>query len=178
MQDYQTPLAPPGQPPPGIKTYPSAVARAKAANAEFIAVADKYGMTPDGKVARYFAGLTAIEAGQNDAAESALKQVAGSWNANIAALAKLSLAQLYRQTKPRLPGHRDLHPAHRQAHQHRSRRARADQLAELYEAEGNPRQGERDLRPAEGQGCQGTAGQLAAQKLNPAPAGPAGLQAQ
>ena len=52
-------------------------------------VADKYGMTPDGKISRYFAGLTYMEAGQNGLAESTLKQVASGWNADLAALAKL-----------------------------------------------------------------------------------------
>jgi len=51
MQAYQTPLAQPGQAvPPGVKTFPSAADRAKAANALFLSVADKYGMTPNGKL--------------------------------------------------------------------------------------------------------------------------------
>jgi tetratricopeptide (TPR) repeat protein len=99
MQAYQTPLAAPGQAvPPGIKTYATINDRAKAANDLFMGVADKYSMTPDGKVARYFGGLTYMEEGQNAPAESTLKQVAGGWNGDLAALAKLSLAQLYRQT--------------------------------------------------------------------------------
>ena len=78
MQAYQTPLAAPGQPvPPGVKTYPSVSDRTKAANDLFMGVADKYSMTPDGKVARYFGGLTYMEGGQNGPAESTLKQVAG-----------------------------------------------------------------------------------------------------
>src|ERR1700722_6855004 len=52
MQSYQTPLAQPGQQvPPGVKTFPSSVERAKAANKLFSATADKYGMTPSGKLA-------------------------------------------------------------------------------------------------------------------------------
>ncbi|MGA2439211.1 MAG: coatomer subunit epsilon, partial [Acidobacteriaceae bacterium] len=70
MQAYQTPLAQSGEAvPPGMTTYSSAAERAKAAGALFQAVADKYGMTPDGRNARYFAGLTYIEAGQNQQAE-------------------------------------------------------------------------------------------------------------
>ena len=65
MQAYQTPLAQPGQQvPPGVKTFASVADRAKAANTLFTAAADKYGMTPAGKLSRYFAGLTAMEAGQ------------------------------------------------------------------------------------------------------------------
>ena len=99
MQAYQTPLASPGQQvPPGVKTYATVNDRAKAANELFNQVADKYSMTPDGKVARYFAGLTYLEEGQNQSAEDTLKKVASGWNKDLAALAKLSLAQLYRQT--------------------------------------------------------------------------------
>jgi len=99
MQTYQTPLAQAGEPvPPGTKTFGSAAERAKAANAQFLAVADKYGMLPDGRTARYFAGLTYMESGQNQQAEDALKEVADSWNSNLAALAKFALAELYHGT--------------------------------------------------------------------------------
>lgn len=99
MQTYQTPLAQAGeQVPPGTKTFGSAAERAKAANAQFLAVADKYGMLSDGKTARYFAGLTYMESGQTQQAEDTLKKVADSWNSNLAALAKFALAELYRGT--------------------------------------------------------------------------------
>ncbi len=99
MQAYQTPLAPPGQAvPAGVKTFPSVLDRAKAANSMFVDVANRYGLTPDGRVALYFAGLTYVAAGQNANAESTLKKVADGWNSDLASLAKLSLAQLYRQT--------------------------------------------------------------------------------
>ncbi len=108
MQAYQTPLAVPGQPvPPGVKTYGSAAERAKAANLLFLEVADKYGMTPDGKNARYFAGLTEIEAGQISQAEDTLKKIAAGWNSDLGGLAKLSLADLYR-TNGRYPEAIDL----------------------------------------------------------------------
>jgi len=45
MQTYQAALAQPGEPaPPGTKTFGSRAERAKAANAQFLAVADKYGL--------------------------------------------------------------------------------------------------------------------------------------
>ena len=55
-------------------------------------------MMKDGKNARYFVGLTYMEMGQTASAEAALKDVAGSWNRNVASLAKLALADLYRQS--------------------------------------------------------------------------------
>jgi TolA-binding protein len=99
MQAYQTPLSPQGQPvPAGVKTYSTAVDRAKAANAMFLDVAHKYGMTPDGQTALYFAGLTYIEAGENQQAEQTLKKVGSGWNSNLSGLARFALAQLYHDT--------------------------------------------------------------------------------
>ena len=58
MQTEQTPLAVPGQPAlPGEKTFANVKDRATAANAQFKAAADKYGMMKDGKNARYFVGV-------------------------------------------------------------------------------------------------------------------------
>jgi len=99
MATYQAPIATAGQPvPPGVKSFPDAKSRAAAANAQFLAVANQFGMTEPGKNALYFAGLTYADQGQNGSAETTLKKVAGSMNGDTAALAKLALAQLYQQT--------------------------------------------------------------------------------
>ena len=99
MQAYQSPVADAGQQiPPGMKSYATVKDRAAAANTLFVDTADHYGMTEPGRVARYFAGLTYMEEGQNSQAEDSLKKAAGSWDTNLSALAKLGLAQLYRQT--------------------------------------------------------------------------------
>jgi tetratricopeptide (TPR) repeat protein len=173
MQAYQTPLAQPGQAvPPGVKTFPSSAERAKAANVLFTAVADKYGMTPDGKLSRYFAGLTFIEAGQNASAESTLKEVAGGWNADLASLAKLSLAQLYRQTgrdTQAIDLYNEL--TAKSASTVPSGLAQL-QLAELYESQGKPDLAKKVYAQLKDKDAKGPAGQLAAQKLNPAAAGP------
>jgi tetratricopeptide (TPR) repeat protein len=174
MQAYQTPLAQPGQAvPPGVKTFPSAADRAKAANALFLSVADKYGMTPDGKLSRYFAGLTFIEEGQNASAENTLKQVAGGWNNDLAALARLSLAQLYRQTGREAQAI-DLYNelTAKPATTVPSGLAQL-QLAELYENQGKPDAAKKIYAELKDKDAKGPAGQLAAQKLNPAAAGPA-----
>jgi tetratricopeptide (TPR) repeat protein len=97
MDTYSSPLAIPGAPPEnGI--YPTAAARAKAANQQFQAVADKYGWLPEGAKAHYFAGITDKELGQNGPAEFELKAAADSWDHNLANLGKLALAGLYHQT--------------------------------------------------------------------------------
>jgi tetratricopeptide (TPR) repeat protein len=97
VDTYSAPLALPGVPAqPG--TYASTAERAKAANQQFKAVADKYGWLPEGTKARYFVGVTDQELGQASAAESELKSVSGSWNRNVANLAKVALASIYRQS--------------------------------------------------------------------------------
>jgi tetratricopeptide (TPR) repeat protein len=96
MDVYASPLALPGAPPqPNV--YTTSDARAKEANREFVAIAHDFGWLPQGSKARYFAGITYKELGQNGNAESNLKAAASSWNHNLANLAKLALAGLYQQ---------------------------------------------------------------------------------
>jgi tetratricopeptide (TPR) repeat protein len=175
MQAYQTPLAQPGQPvPPGVKTYASVNERAKAANELFKGVADKYGMTPDGKNARYFAGLTYIEEGQNGPAESTLKEVADGWNGELASLAKLSLAQLYRRTN-RDPQAIDIYNELTAKPTTSVPAGLAQlQLAELYESQGKPDLAKKIYAQLKDKDPKGAAASIASQKLNPAPAGPGG----
>jgi tetratricopeptide (TPR) repeat protein len=176
MQAYQTPLAQPGQQvPPGIKTYSSSAERAKAANALFLSVVDKYGMTPDGKNARYFAGLTYMEAGQAQAAEDTLKKVGGGWNSNLAALAKFALAQLYRNTG-RDPQAIDLYNQLSAKPTTTIPYGLAQlQLADLYQSEGKTDQAKKVYATLKDKDAKGPAGQIASQKLNPAPAPHLGL---
>jgi len=172
MLAYQSPIAAPGQQiPPGVKTYPSGSERAKAANQLFVKVADNYGMTPSGKLSRYFAGLTYVESGQNGPAESTLKQVAGGWNGDLASLAKLALAQLYRQTgrdAQAIEVYNDL-----TAHPSSAVPAGTAQLelAGLYEAENKPEMAKKIYAQLKDKDAKGPAGMIAAQKLNPT-AGP------
>lgn len=99
MDIYNTPLAVPGQPTePGLTTYPTSAARAKAANPLFVKLADKYGWQKTGDNAEYFAGLTYQEMGQTANAEKELEKAAGSHDSGLSALAKMALAGIYRQT--------------------------------------------------------------------------------
>ena len=98
MDTYNTPLAQAGQPaPPGEKTFPSAAARAKSANQQFVQLANQYGFFEAGKTAEYFAGLTSIDMNQPGPAETSLKKVADGHDAALASLAKMALANLYQQ---------------------------------------------------------------------------------
>jgi len=94
---YSSPLAEPGAPPePGV--YSTAADRAKEANREFVAIAHNFSWLPAASKAKYFAGVTYEDLGQNGPAETELKAASGSWDHNLANLAKLALAGLYRQT--------------------------------------------------------------------------------
>jgi tetratricopeptide (TPR) repeat protein len=175
METYQTPVTQSGEPTPaGAKTFSSSAERAKAANAQFAAVAGKYGLTPSGKNALYFAGLSAMEAGQNQQAEDALKKVASGWDSSLAGLAKIALAGLYRSTgrdalavdlynqlsaKPTVTVPYGL--------------ARL-QLADLYTSEGKTDEAKKVYADLQDKDPKGPAGAIAKDKLNPAPARQAG----
>ncbi|MCU1321878.1 MAG: hypothetical protein JWM43_1527 [Acidobacteriaceae bacterium] len=178
MTAYQAPIAQPGQPiPVGMKTYNSIPERAKAANALFLSAADKYGMTPAGKNALYFAGLTSMEAGENASAETTFKKVADSWDSDLASLAKLSLAQLYRSTG-RSPQAIEIYNQLTAKPTTTVPAGLAQiELAELYEAQNQPEAAKKIYAQLKDKDAKGPAGVLAAQKLNPAPAG-AGLPPQ
>jgi tetratricopeptide (TPR) repeat protein len=97
LDAYNAPLATPGAPPES-GTYATAADRSKAANKQFLDVAQKYGWLPEGAKAHYFAGVTDQELGQTASAESELKIAEGSWDHNLSNLAKLALANIYHQT--------------------------------------------------------------------------------
>jgi tetratricopeptide (TPR) repeat protein len=99
MDIYETPLTQPNQPAePGVKTYATAADRAKAAYPLFRQTADQYGWLGAGEMARYLAGVTELDMGQQPAAESDLEKATHAGNRNLAALAKVALANLYEQT--------------------------------------------------------------------------------
>lgn len=171
MQAYQTPLAVPGQAvPPGVQTYGSAAERAKAANALFMQTADRYGMTPDGKNALYFGGLTYIESGQNQQAEDTLKKVASSWDSNLAALGKLSLVGLYRSTGRFQDAINLLNELANKPTTTVPAGLAKLQLADLYESQGKTAEARNVYAKLKDSDPKGVAGGIAAEKLNPAPA--------
>ncbi|PYX55634.1 MAG: hypothetical protein DMG73_16980 [Acidobacteria bacterium] len=98
VRTLDTQVRPPGVPAqPDTPSFGSATERAIAARKQFQAIADKYPHTRTADFARYFAGVTSADAGDNNVAERALQQVASSHNRNLAALAKFALASVYRK---------------------------------------------------------------------------------
>ena len=166
MDVYTAPLATPGVP-AGAGVYSTAADRAKDANLQFLAVARKYGWLSAGAKARYFAGVTYEELGQSSAAETELKTAANSSSRNLSNLAKLALANLYRQTG------RDSQAIalYNQLIAHPSVTVSASvaqlDLADLYSAEGKRDQARALWAKVEDADKQGAAGSIAAQKLGP-----------
>lgn len=180
MEIYQTPIANPAQPlPPGMKTFPTAKARAAAANTQFQQVADNYGFTNSGKLAEYFVGVTFLDQGQNGPAEEALKKVASSWDGDLAALGKSALAQLYQQSGQDAKAI-DLYNELIKGHASTVPPSLAQlQLAELYQAQGKTEQARQIYailkdKDKNSKGKPGAASEIASQKLNPTPAPGAG----
>jgi predicted negative regulator of RcsB-dependent stress response len=97
VRTLNTPLRPAGVPAqPDYQSFASAQERATAANKQLQDVISKYPHTRSAEFARYLLGTTAVSLGNNSEAESDLKSVADSSNADLAALAKFALASLYR----------------------------------------------------------------------------------
>jgi len=97
VRTWETPVRPAGVPPqPGSDSFASAQERATAARKQFQAIVDKYPRTHTADMARYFVGLAAAQLGDNAAAERSLQEAAHSSNADLAALGKFALANVYR----------------------------------------------------------------------------------
>ncbi len=99
IRSYDTPLRPANMPAqPEFPSFASAKERASEAHKKFQTIIDKYPHTHAADFARYFAGLTAAQMGDNATAERELKDVVSVHNADLASLAKLALASVYRNT--------------------------------------------------------------------------------
>lgn len=96
VRTMSEPLRPADAPATAGSGYANAAERAKAAAKQFQDVADKYSYTKGGKIARYMQGVADMKAGDNSAAEQQLKSAADSSDKDVASLAKMALASLYR----------------------------------------------------------------------------------
>jgi tetratricopeptide (TPR) repeat protein len=177
MQTYQTPVQTPGQPlPPGAKSFATEKEKATAANAQFVAVADKYGMLKAGKMSRYFAGVTYMDEGEYGSAETALKSTASSWDKDLSALGKQALAQLYQQTGRDTDAITLLNELAKGDAATVSQGMAKIRLAELYESEGKTDDAKKIYaelkdKDKDAKGDPGAAAELATEKLNPKPQG-------
>ncbi len=164
IDTYGAALAIPGAPPEN-GVYGTAADRSRAANKQFVAVADRYGWLPEGAKAHYFAGITYQELGEATTAETELKAAADAWDRNLSNLAKLALANVYHQTA-RDPQAIDLYNQliAKPSETVSTSVAQLD-LADLYAASGKQKEA-RDLwAKVKDADKDGAAGSIAAQKL-------------
>jgi len=169
LRTFKASLRPPNSPAPADDTTPSFASiadRAKAAEKQLKSVADKFPYTSPGKLARYMEGVASMQAGDNAAAEQQLKTAAAFGNKDIAALAKLSLATLYRSTNRPADAvkiYKDLadHPTNTVS----KAEAQLD-LAEMYETT-DPAQANSIYQQLQKEDPQSPAAQIAGSKLKP-----------
>jgi len=166
LQKYNAPIRPAGEPPsPEVLSYASSAERAKAANTDFSRIADRYSITRNGRLARYFAGITLHDLGNNEGAETQLRNVAGSRDTEVASLAKLALASIYQdagKTQDAIHLYRSLieHPTTSVG-----KTTAQFSLANLYEANHQPLDARKLYEEMQKSDPTGPVGQLAAQKL-------------
>jgi predicted negative regulator of RcsB-dependent stress response len=99
LRTFNAPIRPAGvNPEPNFESYASDTERAQAGEKKFRAIADRYPHTHAGKVARYFTGVSEMQAGDNAAAEKDLRQIVDKGDAELASLAKMALASIDRAT--------------------------------------------------------------------------------
>ncbi len=99
VRTLNTPVRPPNMPAQvDAASFASVAERATAAHKQFQGIVDKYPHTHSAEFAHYFIGLTDADLGDNASAERELQKVISSANSDVAALAKMALASVYRNT--------------------------------------------------------------------------------
>lgn len=99
MRTFTAQLRPAGTPAnETMQSFTSIAERGREAEKEFKDVSDKYPYTKPAKLAAYMAGAAALQAGDAGDAEKLLKSAADSRDHDIASLAKLALATVYRSS--------------------------------------------------------------------------------
>lgn len=99
MKVYQARIRAAGAPAdPGEVTYVEEKNKYEDAAKKFSEVARNYSRTRPGQVARYYGALSQARLGRYDEAQKTLKDLAGSADAEFAALARFQLAELYAKT--------------------------------------------------------------------------------
>ncbi len=95
---FQARIRAPGEPADPVEvTYLDEKNKYADADKKFLQVANEYGRTKPGQVARYYAALSEVQLKQYGEAEKNLSQVISGGDENLAGLAKFQLAEVYRQ---------------------------------------------------------------------------------
>jgi tetratricopeptide (TPR) repeat protein len=167
VRTLSTSLRPSGTPAqPDFPTFASAQERATQAHKQFQAVIDQYPHTRSAEFAHYFLGLTDEDLGDSASAVRELKPVADGHNGEVASLAKLALASVYR-SQQNDKGAIDLYNALIAKPTTTVSKAAAQmELAATYQAEAQVQQARTVYQQIQKENPANTAaGQLAAEKL-------------
>lgn len=166
MRTFEAPLRPAGTPAGDTPSFTSIVDRGKAAEKEFKAIADKYSWVPPGKIARYLHGVALMQAGDTGAAEQELKTAANFRDKDVANLAKMALASIYRGSNRQADAVRLYKEIAEQPSATVSKPTAQLELAEMYEKT-DPQQATNIYQQLQKESPQSPAAQVAAQKLRP-----------
>jgi tetratricopeptide (TPR) repeat protein len=176
MRVFNATIRPAGQPatPENKDTFASSAERGKAAAKQFKAIADQYPHTDAGHISRYMEGVAAIQGGDASSGEEHLKKAADSGDKNVAALAKMALANYYRANNrladaTRLYKELADHPTDTV-----SKPAAQLAMAEMYEST-DPQQATSIYEQIQKENPNSAAAQTAAAKLSTAKGGVAGV---
>lgn len=174
MRTFNARLRAPDVPAANDESYTSMAERGKAAEKAFRAIADNYSMTRPGKMAKYLAAVSLLQAG-DPSAEQQLKSIADSGNSDTSGLAKMALASLYRSTKregeaAKIYSDLTAHPTSSVS------KAQAQlAMAEMYESS-DPKQAEKIYQDVQKENKDNSIGQLAQSKLAPKGGAPQQMQ--
>jgi tetratricopeptide (TPR) repeat protein len=165
LRTFNAQLAPAGTPAEdGGPSFTNIADRAKAAEKQFAVVADNYSSVAPGRIARYMRGIALMQAGDKTSAEKELKTAASFSDKDVASLAKMALASMYRasnRTPEAIAIYKELteHPTATVS------KAQAQlALADVYETT-DPQQAALIYQQLQKENPQSPAGQVAGQKL-------------
>ena len=166
MRTLDTPLRPANMPAqPESPSFASSKERATQANKQLREILNNYPHTRSAEFARYLLGVTAIDMGDDAAATRQLQSVADSHNANLAGLAKLALASLYRsqhQDKQAIDLYKQVIAKPTET---AGKTTAQIGLAETYEGDGQPLEAKRIYQQIQKENPSSVAAQLAQEKL-------------
>lgn len=166
VRTLDTPLRSPDLPAePDSPSFTSAKDRAAQAHKQFQEIVDRYPHTKTAEFARYFLGITASRLGDNGAAERDLKQVSSSHNDDLASLAKLALASLYRSSNRGKDAIDIYNQLIAKPTRSLSKVGAQMELAATYEATQQPAEAKRVYQQVQKENPATEVAQLAAQKL-------------
>jgi tetratricopeptide (TPR) repeat protein len=164
MRTLTAPLRPVGTPAGDTPSFTSVAERGQAAAKEFKTIADKYSLVPPGKVARYLRGSALLQAGDTAGAEQEFKTAADFSDKDLAALAKMALASIYRDSNRQA----DAIKIYKELADHPtatiSKGTAQLELAEIYEKT-DPQQATMIYQQLQKDDPRSTAAQVAARKL-------------